>query len=250
MLRNLFFALCCACAWSAVMAAEPAVSNEETRYIRDALVKQGEALGLDKSPELERLVTEFRQEQLANLALKAASDKGMPDFNARAEEIYLARKDQQYTLPLSLRVRVLELHIPEGKEAEVRQRLEAIRSEVLAAKTDFAAAVMKHSEAANLSLTKGDSFWFNRVQQPNVFAVAEQLTPEKPLSEIFVLEDSAYLLYFLDRKAPEIRSLEAVKPEIIAELQQEYRQQQQHTLRESLHEAFKREPAPSQNAAK
>lgn len=238
MLRNLSFALCCACAWSAV-AAEPAVSNEETRYIRDALVKQGEALGLDKSPEMERLVTEFRREQLANLALKAAGDKGMPDFSARAEEINSARKDQQYTLPLSLRVRVLELHISEGKEAEVRQRLEAIRSEVLAAKTDFAAAVMQHSEAANLSLTKGDSFWFNRVQQPNVFAVAEQLTPEKPLSEVFVLADSAYLLYFLERKAPEIRPLEAVKPEIIAELQQEYRQEQQQVLMESLRAGFK-----------
>jgi Xaa-Pro aminopeptidase len=151
MLRNLTFALLCACAFPAVAA--PA----ETAFIRDALVKQGLDKGLDKSPELEKRVTEFRNEQLARLALDAARDEGMPDFSARAEELYQARMAQQYQLPLRLRVRALELTIPDGKETEIRAKLASLRADIAAGKTEFKAAVLANSTAADLKLTEGDS---------------------------------------------------------------------------------------------
>jgi len=63
--------------------------------------------------------------------------------------------------------------------------------------------------------------------------------PERKLSDVIVQSGTAYLLYFLDRKEAETRSLEAVKPEIIAELQQEYRQDQEKVMLDGLREKFK-----------
>ena len=230
-------ALLCACAFPA-LAADPAASPETT-FIRDTLVKQGLEQGLDKSPKLEKLVTEYRNDQLARLALEAARDKGMPDFTARAEELYQARLDKQYTLPLRLRVRVLEMKMPEGKETEVQDKLKAIRAEVASGKTDFKAAVMAHSDAADLSLVQGDSQWFQKGDKPDLlFEAAAQLSVDKPLSEVFTHQKTAYLLSFLDRKAPETRSFDEVKPEIIAELQQEYREDHEKMVLDSLKEAF------------
>lgn len=241
MLRNLAFALLCACAFPAV-AADPVstpAAPPETAFIRDALVKQGLDKGLDKSPELVKRVTEFRNEQLARLALDAARDEGMPDFSARAEELYQARVDQQYRLPLRLRVRALEMKIPDGKEAEIRAKLIAIRADIAAGKTDFKAAVMAHSEAADLKLTEGDSQWFQQGQKPDVFfETATQLSVDKPLSEVFIHQKTAYLLSFIDKKAPETRSFDAVKPEIMAELQQEYRDDHEKVILEALRAAF------------
>ena len=163
----------------------------------------------------------------------------MPDFTARAEEIYQARLDKQYKLPLRLRVRVLQMIVPEGKEAEIQDKLKAIRAEVAAGKTDFKAAVMAHSQASDLSLTEGDSQWFQQDQKPDIFfETAAQLSVDKPLSEVFIHQKTAYLLSFIDRKAPETRSFEAVKPEIIAELQQEYREDQKKMVLDALHEAL------------
>lgn len=238
MLRKIIAALLCAYVLSPVsaQAADPA----ETAYIRDALVKQGLEKGLDKSPELEKLVTEFRNEQLARLALEAARDAGMPDFTARAEEIYQARLDQEYRLPLRLRVRVLEMRIPEGKEAETLDKLKAIRAEVVAGKTDFMAAVLAHSQAPELTLTKGDSQWFHRGQKPDAFfQAAAQLSADKPLGEVFVHQKTAYLLNFLERKEAETRPFEDVKAGIIQELQQEYRADQEEVVLDSLRGQFK-----------
>ncbi|WML89685.1 peptidylprolyl isomerase [Thiothrix lacustris] len=230
-------ALLCLCAFPAV-AADPAAPSEAA-FIRDALIKQGLEQGLDKSPELEKLVTEYRNDQLSRLALEASRDKGMPDFTARAEEIYQARLDTQYTLPLRLRVRVLEMNLPTGKETEIQDKLKAIRAEVVAGKVDFKAAVIANSNTTELSLTQGDSQWFKKGDKPDLFfEKAEQLSVDKPLSEVFIHQKTVYLLSFIDRKEPEIRQFDAVKPEIIAELQKEYREDHEKMVLDALREAF------------
>lgn len=245
MLRKFITALLCACLLAgSVMAADTVTDDPEQVYIRDTLIKQGLDKGLDKSPELEKRVTAFRNEQLARLALEAACDEGMPDYTARAEELYQARLDEQYQLPLRLRVRVLELRIPEGKEAETVDKLKTIRAEVLAGKTDFKTAVMEHSQAPELKLTEGDSQWFQKGQREDFFfTAAAQLAADKPLSEVIVHKRAAFLLYFLDRKEAETRAFSEVKAEIIDELQQEYRTDREAALLDSLHEQFKQQTA-------
>ena len=171
-------------------------------------------MGLDKSPELENSRGISRRTS-ARLALNAALE-GMPDFAARAEELYQVRKEKQYQLPLRLRVRVLESSFASGTEATARSQLENLRSQILAGKLDFKAAVLAHSSDPERKLTEGDSQWFSAGQKSDVlYAAAEQLTPEKPFSDIVMDENRAYLPHYLDRKAPEVRSFDEVKAEII-----------------------------------
>ncbi len=248
MLRNVVLALLCACSLTVYAADTPSpatsVPPAESLFIRDALVEKGLATGLDKDPELARLVEDFRKEQLARLALNAILTENMPDLNSRAEELYQVRKDKAYSLPLRLRVRVLEMDANGDKEAATVKKLEELREQIASGKLDFKIAVLQHSEAADRKLTEGDSQWFYKGQKPDVFyEAAELLTPEQPLSKVVVHRGSAWLLYLLERKAPEVRPLDEVKPEIIAELQREYRESQEKTLLDGLREQFRQKNA-------
>lgn len=258
MLRKLFAALLCATLPIAVFAADPAVAvatdtPSEAQFIRHALIEKGKASGLDKSPELEKRVEAFRQEQLALLAFEAAVDEGMPDFSARTEELYQTRKASKYRLPLRLRVRVLEMRVEAGKEAEVAARLEGLRTEIQAGTLDFKTAVLAHSTDPERKLTEGDSQWFAAGQKPTVlYEAAEKLSPEQPLSDVVKDKNIAYLLYYLDRKAPETLSFEAVKADILKELQTEYREVQRKVVLEGLRVQFQQQagaaPAMTQAA--
>lgn len=256
MLRKFFAALLCAVSPLAVFAAGPTVATDtpsEAQFIRQTLVEQGKVKGLDKSPELEKRVEAFRQEQLALLALEAAVDEGMPDFSARAEELYQARKASKYQLPLRLRVRVLEMRMETGKEAAVVAQLEKLRADIQAGKLDFKAAVLAHSTDPERKLTEGDSQWFTAGQKPTVlYEAAVKLSPEQPLSGVVLGENIAYLLYYLDRKAPETLSFEAVKADILKELQTEYRDAQRKVILDGLRAQFRQQagnpPATTQAA--
>lgn len=228
---------------------DAATAEAEKNFFTDALVQDGVKRGLDKSPELAERVEQFRKDQLAHMALEAATDEGMPDFTARAQELYQARLEKQYDLPLRLRVRVLEMNVPEGKEAEIRAQLEDIRSQVTSGKLEFQTAVMEHSQAGDLRLAQGDSYWFRKGQKSDAFFTsAESLSADKPLGEVFIDGNKAYLLGFLERKEAEVRSFDDVKAEIIAELQQEYRKDRQAVLLDSLREQYKQESGTTANA--
>lgn len=253
MLRHYLAALLCASIPCVLGAAEQPTASPETLFIRDALLQQGLALGLDKSPELEKQVAAFREEQIIRLALNAALEEGMPDFSARAEELYQVRKEKQYQLPLRLRVRVLEIKFAQGEETAVRSQLENLRSQILAGKLDFKTAVLTHSTDPERKLTEGDSHWFSAGQKSDaLYAAAAKLTPENPLSDIVMDKNRAYLLHYLDRKAPETRPFDQVKAEIINELQQEYRDTQYNLVMEKFRKQFQQQQdkaSPSTQAA-
>lgn len=249
MLRTALLALLCAYSISAY--AEPAPAIDETRFIRDVLAEKGLVAGLDKDPDLLELVENFRQDQLARLALDAEIKAEMPDFSKRAQELYQVRKAKHYQLPLRLRVRILELHAPKDKAAEVRQQLTELRQSVLVGKQEFASVVMQHSQATDLSLTKGDSQWFYKGQRPDViFAAAEQLSQAQPLSEIIEHRNRLYLLHYLDRKAPETLSFEVVKAELVQELEQEYREARQKVILDALRQQYQQHLAAAKTPAK
>lgn len=218
--------------------SNPAMTEET--YLRDALAKQGVAKGLDKDPELERLVEAFRKEQLARLTLEALGKEGMPDFTARAKELYHARLDKQYRLPLKVRVRVLERRIPEGKQQEAVEQLEAIRADVLAGGQDFKAAVLQHSTAPTVKLTEGDSQWLEQGSVPAaLWEHASKLTKEQPYSPVFVHDGIAYLLNLLERQEPKTLGFADVQADIIVELQQDYRKDKETAVLEALRQEFK-----------
>ncbi|MDQ5769547.1 peptidylprolyl isomerase [Thiothrix subterranea] len=223
--------------------------NEENRhktledlYIREILVKKGIGQDTSRSTELEERVNEFRKSELSRLALEKASEEGMPDFTARAKELYEANREDKYALPLRLRVRTVEMLIDEGQQEQVRQKLSDIRTQILSGKLDFKAAAIVNSPNSAHKMREGDSFWFRQGKVPDTFySEAAKLSAENPLSSVLVLGNIAYLLQYLDRKEPETLTFEQVKPNIIAELQREYRTDKVKQLTQQLRDQFKRD---------
>ncbi len=211
-------------------------------YIREVLIKQGIDQDATRKAELDERVNEFRKAELSRLALEKASEVGMPDFTGRAQELYLAHQQDKYQLPLRLRVRTVEMLIVGDNLDAIKQKLAEIRTQVLAGTVDFKDAAIANSPSASHKMREGDSFWFRRGEVPDAFYdEAAKLSTENPLSSVLVLGNTAYLLQYLDRKEPETLTFEQVKPNIIAELQREYRTDKVKQLTQQLREQFKRD---------
>ncbi|UOG93201.1 MAG: peptidyl-prolyl cis-trans isomerase [Candidatus Thiothrix sulfatifontis] len=214
----------------------------EDLYIREMLVKQGIDQDTARQAELDERLNEFRKSEISRLALEKASEAGMPDFTSRAQELYLAHQHDKYQLPLRLRVRTVEMPIVGDNLDAVKQKLAEIRTQVLAGTLDFKAAAIANSPSASHKMREGDSFWFRRGEVPDAFYdEATKLGKKDPLSNVLVLGNTAYLLQYLDRKEPEVLTFEQVKPNIIAELQREYRTDKVKQLTQQLREQFKRD---------
>ena len=217
---------------------QPRLSAQDS-YVRNALVKQGEQKGLDKSPQFRLLMSQFRKEQLARLALEHAAGERLPDFTARAQEVYQARLSKDFTLPLRLRARVLLLRIADGQQAATVQQLQGIRAEILAGKLDFKQAVMTYSQAADKHFTQGDTQWFHKGQvSPAIYDAVLRLNPAQALSDVLVDQQTAYLIQFMDRQEARTIPFAEAKAALVNELQQGYREEQQQALLQQLKTEF------------
>lgn len=210
-------------------------------FIRETLLAQQDKVKPEQMTALEKQVADYRKGQLSRLVLDALALEGVPDFSKRAEELYEARKDSQYQLPLRLRVRVLEKKLG-SDAAATRTALEQLRAEIASGKLDFKDAVLAHSDAVNKKLAEGDSFWFDRTQKVGeFFDAAAALSADKPLSGVFVYQDSAYLLQFIGRQEAMRQTYPEVKEAILAELTDEYKQSQRKQILEGLRTRFQQD---------
>lgn len=212
----------------------------EDLFIRESLLaKQGAAiLAADQLALLDKQVDDFRKTQLSHLILEAMSLENLPDFEPRAKELYEARKATDYQLPLRLRVRVLEKNLSTD-EATTLKHLAELRSKITQGDLDFKAAVLAESDAVDKKLTEGDSFWFHQGQKiPAFYEAAAALSADKPLSAVFIYAGKAYLLQFIGRQEAMQQTYAEVKDKILAELTENYKQQQQKALLEKFRADF------------
>lgn len=68
-------------------------------YIRESLLHQALAQGLDQDLNIQQQLEEMRKDLLARKALEYQLDKQAPDFTKRAQEVYQARLATVYTFP-------------------------------------------------------------------------------------------------------------------------------------------------------
>lgn len=208
-------------------------------FIRETLLKQQDKVPTERLAVLDKQLADYRKTQLAKLTLDSLSESEMPDYSERAREIYEARKERDYLLPLKLRVRVLSKRISTENKDEIIEQLQTLRGQLVSGELDFRQAVLAHSDDPKKKLTEGDSFWFSREQKPSsFFKVADGLTDEQPVSDVFFDQNSAYLIYFMGRQNPIQRPFAEVKDSIVSELQDDYRNQQRSLLLGELRERF------------
>ena len=206
-------------------------------YLRESLLKQVDKVSPEQLKLLDKQVEDYRRGQLSRLVLDDLAKDGMPDYEQRAKELYEARKDTDYALPLRLRVRVIEKSGMD--EASAKATLEQVRSQIQAGTLDFGQAVQEYSDAEDKRLTQGDTFWFHKGQKAPVFYTeAAGLSSEQPLSAVFVYQGRAYLLQFIGRQEAMVQTYPEVKAAILAELQNEYQQQQRKLILEGMRTRF------------
>ena len=224
-------------------------------FIRENLLLQADKVPTVVLTEFNEKLQEHRRNQLARLTLDTLAEEGMPDFSRRARELYEVRKQDQYQLPLRLRVRILRQSLnrsqtpspvnttqlavdPVEKQATI-DKLDKLLTRVKAGELDFKQAVLQYSDDPKRTLNAGDSLWFQRGQKAAViFSTAEALSAEQALSGVVVHENHAYILQFLGRQEPVQQSFAEVKEKIIAELQADYRDKQRKLLLAKLRERF------------
>ncbi|PID49954.1 MAG: hypothetical protein CR991_03910 [Proteobacteria bacterium] len=210
-------------------------------FVRAALLQQDSLLSTEQEALIEKQVVEYRKNQRSLQVLDKLARQNMPNFEKRAKELYLVHKDNKYSHPLLLRVRVIQKKIKEDKATSIAL-LEQIRTQVSSGELDFIDAVKQYSDAPDKSLAAGDSFWFTRGQKPPIFfQAAEVLSAQTPLSSVFVWQDAAYLLQFLDRQEPTVQTYAEVCDSIIAELSKAYVDKQKTLLLDELKTRFQKE---------
>jgi hypothetical protein len=214
----------------------------EDLYVREKLLATNTNLSAEQQAELDIQLAEFRKAKLADLALQQLGTKDLPDFLPRAQELYEARKDKQYSFPERLRVNILEVEPLPDKMAEAQQQLNQVKQEINTGKIDFKKALLQYGTNPTRTLNGGDSYWFSAAQKAKVFyEAANKLSQAQPLSEIFTMDGKAYLLQFVGRKPAEVENFDFVKNELLNELKAAYIAELQEKLINQWRETFRKE---------
>ena len=205
----------------------------ENWFIREHLSSLALQHKLDNSEKYKNALQEFKKDLLAKLALSELSKKKLPDFSARAKEIYQAEKDSKYHLPIRLRVKQIFLN----EEDEVLAK--EIYQKLISKKLDIDEAISKYSKDAEKHLTKGDSYWFHKGQKSSDFyKKASQLSPENPISKPFKDGKKLIILSFVDKKKAGTINFADVKNKIISKLEQEYIDAERKLIIEKIKQDF------------
>ncbi len=194
-------------------------------YRREALVQEAENLGLEKDPKARYRLERARKETLVAIALDHAREQVMqslPDFTARAEELYQAKKER-YRIPERVRVRhiLLRAATPAAKEQR-RQEAESILKR-LAQGERFEDLAKALSEDPGSASKGGDLGWLTRGKTVPAFEKAA-FSLQKPgeHSGIVPTRFGLHIIQLESRVPSRLRTFEEVKNSLISKLRMQY----------------------------
>ncbi len=172
--------------------------------------------------QIDRTLATARRDQIEREA-GAAFDRRREDFAGRAREIYLLDKDK-YTVPPKVRATHILIRTEKRGKDEALKLATEIRAKAIAPKAPISPRWHWSSRRMlSVKTNKGDLGWFDAKQVDRAFSKAA-FAMQKPgeISEP-VLSSSGYHIIRLDgRKPAELRSFDAVRNQIMAELKRDY----------------------------
>ena len=194
-------------------------------YRREALAHEAEDLGLEKDPKARYRLERARKEALVDIALDYAREQAMqnlPDFTARAEELYQAKKEK-YRIPEQVRVRhiLLRAATPAAKEQR-RKEAEAILKR-LAQGERFEDLAKALSEDPGSASEGGDLGWLTKGKTVPAFEKAA-FSLKKPgeLSGIVPTKFGLHIIQLGSRVPGRLRTFAEVKDSLISKLRVQY----------------------------
>ncbi len=207
-------------------------------YLNRALAEEAKKLGLDKDPLIRAEIENFRDRRLALARLDAIRKQPVPDMTKAARDYYKAHYEE-FMQPEQVDVSHILIRW-KGKRSkdEARKIAETARKRILAGE-DFAKVADELSEDPSVKTNHGRLGWMtpDKVVTPfrkQVF----KLEPGK-VSEVFETPFGYHVAKVWAKKLPKQLPFEQVKGEIIARLEQQYREDKVQQYLESFRKKSK-----------
>jgi len=194
--------------------------------VNRVLASQAEAMGLDKSPEVQRRMQLERESFLRELRLAQVEELGPePDYEALARETYLTQKDRFVRQP-EVHVAHILVDTKERSEDEAKARAEEVRGRVLEDPARFADLAEEYSDDQGSKMYGGDLGWVSADKLVKPFAEAAfALQNPGDVSPVTHSEFGFHVILLKERRPAETMPFEEVKPQIVAFEEQRVKRQ-------------------------
>lgn len=194
-------------------------------FAEQAIVHEAERQGLDRNPRIAARIEQARRSILRRALLEQQhAQLEMPDFDALAEEHYLARPDR-FTRPARIRAAQIFLAAtPEERDA-VREQAEALLAE-LQAGADFAELAQAHSQDPSAARGGEMKRWLTAGASDHpVIQAAFQLDEPGAFSTVQESEQGFHIVRLLERESERLQTFAQVKDRIVLDLAETYQEQ-------------------------
>lgn len=194
-------------------------------FAQQAIVHEAERQGLDRRPQIAARLERARQAILRQALLeRQQAQMEMPDFEALAEEHYLAQPDQ-YTQPARIRIAQIFLTATADEREQVRERAEMLLAE-LQAGADFAELAQAHSQDPSAARGGEMKRWLTAGASDHpVIQAAFQLDEPGAFSTVQESEQGFHIVRLLERESERLQTFAQVKDRIVLDLAETYQEQ-------------------------
>ena len=181
-----------------------------------ALAAQAQKLGLDQTPEVQKLIEMNQQRLLSNIYLDDYLDKvKLPDFEKVALENYTVNK-KQFEQAQTVKAQHILIDF-DGDEKKSKQLAQEVKAKVLAAKQSFAELAKEYSVDPSAQSNGGDlGFFEKKAMVPEFSAVAFALKVGE-VSEPVKSNFGWHIIQVLERKEARLRPFSEVKEKLMSD---------------------------------
>jgi peptidyl-prolyl cis-trans isomerase C len=202
---------------------DPAEIDAQMRSLQAKLVSENRTLA-QYLKELGQTEAQLRQDWVAAIQLAGYVKQHVTDEQLRA--YHAAHRDHFDKVEVRLSHIVIRVGktAPPGERAAAREKLQALRADILAGKTDFAAAARKFSQCPS-ALKGGDLGFILRRGLPEDEPIARAAFAQKvgTLSEVVETDYGVHLLLVTDRKPGTPTTVEKCVVEVLEAYTDDFR---------------------------
>lgn len=211
----------------AAISKDPALLNQVVRslLVQRALLKEAEAKGHEKKPEVAAQLARAREVALTESYLQSVSLP--PESYPSEAELKAAYETAKPSIGVPKSWRLAQIFISVGKDADkttsdkAQAKLETVRKSLKAPGADFTRLATEHSDEATSAGRGGEIGWLAETQiQPEIRESLGSLKVDA-ISEPVRLNDGWHIIRVLDAREPYTPTLEQIRSQLTAQLRAE-----------------------------
>lgn len=202
-----------------------------------ALATKAQSLGLDKSPEIQKLLEMNEQRILGATYLADYLDKlELPDFEKVALETYTLNK-KQYMQQETVRAQHILINFQDD-ENKSQKYADEVREIALNGGKSFSDLAKEYSQDPSVSQNSGDLGFFDRSQMVPAFSEAAFALKVDEISQPVKTQYGWHIVKVIDKKPARLLDFSEVKDNLISKARQDFRDQARNDkLRETVYTA-------------